>query len=51
MSWTEYGQLDYCFRQSKRLKIKELLDLLYELEVLRNVAEIAKNMIFAYRNT
>lgn len=54
MSWTEYGQLDYCFRQSKRLKIKELLDLLYELEVLRNVAEIAKKHDFClpeYINT
>lgn len=43
-----FGELDFLFREKESGKVRELLDILYELEALRAVAESAGALGFTY---
>ncbi len=47
-SWLVMGRLDFCFRALERENIREVLDILYELDALRSVALVAAEHGFAY---
>jgi DNA mismatch repair ATPase MutS len=42
----EYGKLDYCFRKSELNNIKDLLDIIYEIDVFQSLAFTAKKNRF-----
>lgn len=47
-NWLAIARLDFCFRTLEREKIREILDILYELDALRTVALTAAGHGFCY---
>lgn len=46
----EYGKLDYCFRNLEIYRIKDILEIIYEIDALKSVAFAANKYGFTFPN-